>query len=143
MTDSPAVKPELNDASPGLTNHLFDFVRQGDLESIRKQLENGLPADSRDENGNSLLMQACHDGHYPISKILLAQGADVNAASNQGNTPLMFAAMFNQTDIIELLLEHGADAYAKSADGLTALALARAMGAEAAARRLAQHVELF
>lgn len=143
MTDTATVKPELNDELLALAVNTFGLIRQNDTTTLRSRLEEGLQPDLRDENGYSLLMQACHDGRYQVCQMLLTQGADINATAPDGKTPLMFAAMFNHIDIIELLLTHGADPYAKSADDLTALGLARAMGAEAAARRLAQHVELF
>lgn len=121
----------------------FELARHGDTENLRSQLVQDLSANACDEFGTNLLMLACAGGHYQTSQLLLEYGAEVNASSSEGKTPLMFAAMFNRKDVVDLLLDNGADAYAKSSDGLTALSLARAMGAEAAARRLAQHVELF
>lgn len=139
MTDIESQKS----ASIVSTEPLVDFVRDGDTDNLQKLLEKGLSANSCDTDGNNLLMLASAHGHLQISQLLLKFGAEVNASSPQGKTPLILAAMFNHHDIVDLLLDNGADAYAKSADGLTALAFARAMGAEAAARRLAQHVELF
>ncbi len=136
MTETDTKQLKLNDQQ-------FELARHGDTESLRSQLAQGLSADACDELGTSLLMLACAGGHYQTTQLLLESGAEINAASSEGKTPLMFAAMFNRKDVVDLLLENGADAYAKSSDGLTALALARTMGAEAAARRLAQHVELF
>ena len=136
MTETPAKKPES-------TEQLFDLARNGDTDSLRNHLQKGVTPNLADSNGSSLLILTSALGHLQTSQLLLEFGADVNAASPEGKNPLMFAAMFNQAEIVDLLLANGADAYAKSSDGLTALALARAMGAEAAARRLAQHVELF
>ncbi|MDT8310470.1 MAG: ankyrin repeat domain-containing protein [Methylophaga sp.] len=136
MTEIPAKKPES-------TEQLFDLARNGDTDSLRSHLQKGVTPDLTDSNGNSFLILVSALGDLQTCQLLLEFGANVNAASPEGKNPLMFAAMFNQAEIVDLLLANGADAYAKSADGLTALALARAMGAEAATRRLAQHVELF
>lgn len=115
----------------------------GHLDASKLLLEHGADPELANSRQQTPLSGAAFKGLADISQLLINHGADVNAATPDGKTPLMFAAMFNQKDIVDLLLNNGADAYAKSADGLTALALARAMGAEAAARRLAQHVELF
>ncbi|AFJ03173.1 Ankyrin [Methylophaga frappieri] len=125
------------------TSLVFDIVRQGDFGQLQILIDSGVDPDSQDADGASLLMLASQLGHTDIATLLLEKGADLHATGEDGKTPLMYAAMFNQVATINILLLSGADAYAKSADGLTALGLARAMGAEAAASRLAQHVELF
>ena len=143
MNDTPTQKSEPDNAAVALTDRLFDWARHGETDSLRGPLQQGQTPDIRDSDGNTLLMLSSCNGHYETSKLLLEHGADINAVNPEGKTPLMLAAVFNHADIVDLLLINSADAYAKSADGLTALALARAMGAELAARRIAQHVELF
>lgn len=115
----------------------------GHYETSKLLLEHGADPEQANALQQTPLTGAALNGMVEIAKLLIDNGADINAVTPDGKTPLMYAAMFNQPDIVDLLLANGADAYAKSADGLTALALARAMGAELAARRIAQHVELF
>jgi ankyrin repeat protein len=69
-------------------------------------------------------------------KVLIENGADVNAQMADGKTALMFAAMFDKVEIIDILLENGADAFLQTSDGLIALTLAQAMGADAARAKL-------
>ncbi len=72
-------------------------------------------------------------GHTPLAmcvsnmqivKVLLANGARINAQDKQGQTALMFASrdVFEQIiPVIELLLKHGANAKLKDKNGKTAL----------------------
>ena len=53
-------------------------------------------------------------------KILLAEGANVNARSGRGQTALMLAAIFGRDEIVSLLLTAGADVHLKDSLGLTA-----------------------
>ncbi len=71
-----------------------------------------------------------------MARLLIENGAEVNARMPDGKTALMFAAMFNRTEIIDLLLSRGADASLQSDDGLTAVSLAQKMDAQAAVERL-------
>ena len=47
-----------------------------------------------------------------VAKLLLENGADVNARDENGNTPLKIAINSGKEDMIEFLLAHGADANA-------------------------------
>lgn len=59
-----------------------------------------------------------------IAKVLLANGAQVNAVQEGGWTPLHEAALHGQEEMIQLLLENGADRNKKKDDGETALDVA-------------------
>ena len=55
-------------------------------------------------------------------RVLISEGADVNARDTDGLTPLMIAAKFSSTpEIVQLLLEKGAEVNATSTDGWTPL----------------------
>ena len=47
--------------------------------------------------------------HVEIARLLLQNGADVNARDDNGFTPLHIAAMHGHVDILHLLVEYGAD----------------------------------
>ena len=58
-------------------------------------------------------------------RVLISEGADVNARDTIGWTPLMFAARFSSTpEIVALLLEKGAEVNVRSTDGWTPLMFA-------------------
>jgi hypothetical protein len=74
-----------------------------------------------DECGMTPLHYAAENGHVEIARLLLQNGADVNAKDNYGWTPLHIAAMYGHVDIIHLLVENGADLEAQDSIGRRAL----------------------
>jgi hypothetical protein len=74
-----------------------------------------------DESGATSLHAAAYNGHIEISRLLLQNGADVNAKSNGGYTPLHSAAIFGNVDILHLLVENGANLEAQDVVGWRAL----------------------
>jgi hypothetical protein len=64
---------------------------------------------------------AAENGHVEISRLLLQNGADVNAKGYDGYTPLHLAALKGHVDILHLLVENGADLEAQSNGGWRAL----------------------
>ena len=69
---------------------LFSAVRHDRLQTTESLLNDGIPVDVRDENGNSLLIIACQNGNKKIVKFLLRRGANMNLRNHKGNTPLHF-----------------------------------------------------
>jgi uncharacterized protein len=60
----------------GLVQELFQLVRAGDAERLKRLLKMGLVPNLRDGNGNSLLMLASYDGQHETARVLLEHGAD-------------------------------------------------------------------
>ena len=56
-----------------------------------------------------------------VVRLLIAEGADVNAKNRYGDTPLIEAAKGADLEIVELLVACGADVNAKGKDGVTPL----------------------
>jgi ankyrin repeat protein len=75
-------------------------------------------------SGNCLLHIASTKGHIEIAKLLIAQGADVNATTKTNKTSLFFACREGHTSMVALLLSHGADPSIKTNEGLTPLSIA-------------------
>jgi uncharacterized protein len=65
------------------------------------------------------LNSAAAGQHLDIARVLIAQGADVNARQTGGFVPLHSAAQNGQIEMIRLLIEHAADLNAKSETGMT------------------------
>ncbi len=75
--------------------------------------------------------------HRAVARMLVENGANVNARQQQGWTPLHAAAQNGDEELVRLLLEKGADREARSEGGQTALDLAMVNGHGGVARLLA------
>jgi len=101
---------------------LFEALRQGGMTKVRAAINSGVDVISRDEGGNTLLMQAAVYATAADLEFLVAHGADVNAANKGGHTALMRA----MPDLakIKSLVEHGAKVNAVTSGGSTPLLIA-------------------
>jgi hypothetical protein len=70
-----------------------------------------------DVYGATALHDAAINGHVEIVRLLLQNGAEVNAKDKIGNTPLHWAASEGHVDILHLLVENGANLEAQDVDG--------------------------
>ncbi|MHC4587436.1 MAG: ankyrin repeat domain-containing protein [Planctomycetota bacterium] len=66
------------------------------------------------------LHRAAVDGEIEQVKLLISEGADVNAKNSAGWTPLQYAASRGHREIVELLLAHDADVDIGGEDNMTA-----------------------
>ena len=84
------------------------------------------------------LMLAAMIGNINVVRLLLENGANVNArvtqiniVTNTGNTALIMASIAQRDEIVRMLVSHGADVNAANSDGETALTLAVRLRAKA------------
>ncbi|CAM9746047.1 unnamed protein product, partial [Phaeothamnion confervicola] len=66
----------------------FSQARNGRVKRLEETLNLGLPVDSTDEWGNTLLAVACQQCHRSLAEMLLRRGADPNRQNYKGNAPL-------------------------------------------------------
>ena len=92
---------------------------ENDDESVNENDEN--VNENADKYGRTPLHYAINFDNYENVKLLLDNGADVNAKDNEGKTPLYWAVEMGKYEIVKLLLEHGADVDIKDNDGHTPL----------------------
>src|SRR5439155_20714940 len=116
-----------------------------DTETIRLFIDAGLDVNLAEGGGFTPLMLSTQHHNVAAVKLLLANGARVNAVSGMGEiqshgitrvkngvialghfTPLLLAAAGGPTDLVAMLLDAGADVNAKDVRGMTALMLASA-----------------
>ena len=96
-------------------------IQKGDINSVRKILEDGTNPNSRSQEW-TMLMHATKGGNYAIVKLLLERGADPNAKSSQDKaSALTIAAERGFIDIAELLLQRGANVNGSNAHKSTPL----------------------
>jgi len=77
----------------------------GDLQRVEKLIDGGANVDANDQTGQTALCSAAKAGQIAVAKLLIANGADVNAGEW---TPLQEAA-YRSKEMVELLLAKGAD----------------------------------
>ncbi|MHC4154047.1 MAG: ankyrin repeat domain-containing protein [Planctomycetota bacterium] len=91
------------------TKSLFEAVKKGDVEHVRKLITPRVDVNAKDRKGQTPLHFAARHGHEQIARLLIAGGADVNVnMSDESWTPLLDAASTGHTKLAKLLLEKGA-----------------------------------
>ena len=110
MTDNqPQDQPELTDDQLEFLNTLFDYARNGQVQALSSAIDQGIPVNLRNHNGDTFLILAAYRAQAEIVNALLARDADVNALNNRGQSALTSAIFMQNTDIAKALLDAGAD----------------------------------
>lgn len=63
----------------------------------------------KDENGMTLLQEACKGGHVDIIEFLIHHGGEVNLPDKRGRSAIHYALMGHNPELVLYLLEHGSD----------------------------------
>ena len=79
-------------------------------------------------NSGEELIDAARYGDLETVKLLIENGADIDAKDKDGYTVLMYASNNGNLEIIKYLVENGADINIKDKNGDTALNYARTEG---------------
>ncbi|TVR89038.1 MAG: ankyrin repeat domain-containing protein [Spirochaetaceae bacterium] len=121
---------ELAEEGIGLNdNNLAACVAEGDETAVRNFLRMGFSPNTVNANGVPLLSLAVRRRNSSLVRLLIDEGALVNAlAEDRGTSPLMEAAGHGELPYVRLLLERGADLHQKSKTGQNALILAASEG---------------
>lgn len=101
----------------------FEFIQEGDTETVKLFLDSGMHVDGVDPlNTDTPLSLAARNGNKELVKLLLERKADVNKAAKHGLPPVWSTAYdFDDTTVLQLLVNHGADIDVKNSDGKTLL----------------------
>eukprot|EP00804_Cyclotella_cryptica_P012522 CCRYP_017717-RB/>CCRYP_017717-RB protein AED:0.49 eAED:0.52 QI:0/0.66/0.25/1/1/1/4/287/255 len=99
---------------------IFSLARHGRAGEVEELLIQGVPIDSTDENGNSILSIGTQNGSKRIMKLSLRYGADIDAVNTYGNTALHFAFKYGFGETLgEYLISKGANTYLRNHEGKT------------------------
>lgn len=101
---------------------MFDDVRTGNIEDVKKFLDGGGNVNMQDEPGCTPLHWAVNEdfsgSHIDMIELLIAEGADVNAEDDLQTTPLQMAS---NKEAAQILINAGASVNAKDHEGKTLL----------------------
>ncbi len=106
--------------------HMFNAVRENDIDAIRALLRTGVPLTIRNINSEDLVIHAVKSGANASLQLLLALGASPNQQDRYGATPLHRAAFLGRNDLATILLRAGAKTSINDVSGLTPIAIAMA-----------------
>ena len=84
----------------------------------------------RNSMGDTPLHTVCTWGDVRAVKVLLKEGADVNASGESGSPPLINAIAGGSYEVVEVLVRHGADLGVVNEIGYTPLRYAMAVNAD-------------
>jgi len=119
----------VNSVAPDQNISIHEAALNGQMGSVKNDLEKGIDVNSRDPEGRTALMYASYNGHTEVVKILIEKNALVNLADNYGRTALMMASSGPFPATVKMLLDHQADPDLKDTDEhFTALMYAAAEG---------------
>ena len=108
MASEPNARPTLDDDTLAFAARVFQYARMGHADELAELFGQGLPANLRNDKGDSLLMLAAYNGQADAARVILEAGGDPELANDRGQTPLAGAAFKNDLAIARLLLQHGA-----------------------------------
>ena len=88
---------------------ILNAVQSGDIVTVKKFLDEGVPVDLTDEEGWSLLHHAAALGQVEVINLSREKGCHVNVIDNEGRTPLHYAATNGDIETIRILIEMGSN----------------------------------
>ncbi len=100
---------------------IFSAVKDGDIEAVRKYLDEGGDTNASDIAGLTSLHYASRYDQKEIVQLLIINGASINSQSDNGLTPLHVNGKTGNKEITELLLDQGAVVNPKDVNGKTPL----------------------
>ena len=93
---------------------LFDYTAKGDLENVRRLLDEGnvnINYTNPSQNYRTSLLMALLKNHDPIVNLLIERGADINKPDVDGATPLYIASARGDEKMVQLLLNNNANVF--------------------------------
>jgi ankyrin repeat protein len=100
----------------------FLAIRNGDFDSLRKEVEKGFDVNSKSNDfRHTALQEACLCNNFDIAQYLIKCGADVNVCDEDETSPLHLAVIMQNLKICELFIKQGADVNKLDLEGNTPL----------------------
>ena len=118
---------------------ILNAVQSGDIATVKKFLDEGVPVDLTDEEGWSLLHHAAALGQVEVINLLCKKGCRVDLIDNKGRTPLHYAATNGDIETIRLLIAMGSNVNSVDNKGNTPLKWSVMFEQNAAIEELTKH----
>ena len=87
----------------GFAQSMHEAARNGDLETVRRLVAEGIAVDQRDARGWTPLMFACFHGHESVIRFLLNKQSWVSTESKDGMTAFKAAVAGRQIEAFKVL----------------------------------------
>ncbi|RFA32698.1 ankyrin repeat domain-containing protein [Alkalilimnicola ehrlichii] len=85
----------------------FQALNEGDAAYLERQLQRGVPADLRRQDGWSSLELAITQNNRSLAKLLLEHGADPHGTTHNGDSILFSAVYAGDPELVRQLLKKG------------------------------------
>lgn len=110
MTDNQSEdQPELSDEQIEFLNSLFDYAREGKVLALSSAIDQGIPVDLTNHNGDTFLILAAYREQAAVVVALIERHAEVNVLNNRGQSALTSSIFMQNEEISTALLNAGAD----------------------------------
>ncbi|WP_199182369.1 ankyrin repeat domain-containing protein [Cryobacterium sp. Y11] len=98
-----------NTPSPQVIEGVFDLARDGLTGPLGEMIDAGVPINTLNPRGDTLLIVAAYQQHAETVAELLRRGADSSVINAMGQTAISCAVFRNNEAILRVLLEADAD----------------------------------
>ena len=110
-----------------ILHELFlEYIYMNNIYFVQKFIDNNIDINNKDIDGNTPLINCVFNGyvHINIIKLIIKNGADINAQNNDGISSLMISSLEDNYDITKILIdEKEINIFLQNNDGHTALSL--------------------
>ena len=87
---------------------LVKLVTKNDIVKLKNALDKGADVNTKNQNGQSLLLIAVIGKQTEMAKLLVTYKADVNLQDSQKDSAFLYAGAGGQTELVKLFLQNGA-----------------------------------
>lgn len=93
-----------------INKNLFLEAWCGDLNRVKKLVEDGVDLNIKSSTGGTVLMEATSAGRLEMTKYLIELGVDINARDEDGYNALFYAIKYDHPlEVAKYLIELGSD----------------------------------
>ncbi|WP_209121777.1 ankyrin repeat domain-containing protein [Alkalihalobacillus sp. BA299] len=92
-----------------LTQTFLEAAAKGDLEELKKHLEQGVDINSTNKQKQTAILIAALNNHHTAVKFLVDAGADINVQDQTCLNPFLYGCIKGDVELVKLMIRAGAD----------------------------------